>query len=145
MLLLAWQKIKVFQRFQECWSGQYLQNGLKKCKCIPFSFKNYSNKVRNKKCLIFKCVFQNFKSTQGKHAQESPLCTPEGLECYENETYYTQSCLIPCKGIYADVTKEPKSQEKETNEEMQILVHEYEKYKRGGEEDITYDRAIESM
>ena len=37
--------------------------------------------------------------------QNDSVCLPSGLDCYKNEVNQIQdSCTIPCRGIYTDVT-----------------------------------------
>ena len=63
---------------------------------------------------------------------QDPLCTPLGLECYQNVNIDGKKCLMQCKGIYADVDRKQVDQ----IENMEEMVARYEEYRRGFQEDI---------
>ena len=48
--------------------------------------------------------------------------------CAENITFDSSICLIPCQGIYADVTKT--EADKIEGEYYETLLNNYKKYKR---------------
>ena len=55
----------------------------------------------------------------------------------------TEKCHIPCKGIYADVSKIKSDKDDESNEDGILFTTEYEDFKRMFEMDPTFGRHIE--
>ena len=49
-----------------------------------------------------------------------------------------EDCVIPCKGIYADVAKDIETMEVDKMKKFDKLVKDYERYKRGYLVDIEY-------
>ena len=71
------------------------------------------------------------------------LCSPSGVECYGSIKLDSDKCLIPCEGIHADVHLEHLDISKEENmEQFEKLMGNYEEYKRGYINDISYPTAI---
>ena len=54
---------------------------------------------------------------------------PPGLECYKSVETYSEKCIIPCKGTYADVTKGEDFKQVEEIEQLRTTLNEYRKYK----------------
>ena len=74
------------------------------------------------------------------------LCSPKGIECYKNIDQTNENCLLPCNGMYLDVTKTPYAPDnEEDSSDVRTLMAQYESYKRWFEEDITYDQIIQSI
>ena len=72
-------------------------------------------------------------------------CTPEGLDCYEDVTVEKSKCIIPCFGLFADISH-VESLETSVGLNMYAgMSEEYEEYKRGWMEDIEYPQQIISM
>ena len=42
--------------------------------------------------------------------QESAYCRPENEKCVANQTLKNPKCLVPCEGLYADITDDFLSQ-----------------------------------
>ena len=63
--------------------------------------------------------------------QNDTVCLPSGLDCYANLTQ--ENCKIPCKGIFADWTKES-LKDFETNPGFQAVYEKYKSYKSGFKE-----------
>ena len=53
-----------------------------------------------------------------------------------------EDCLIPCKGIYADVVKDIEIKEIDKMNKFDNLVDAYERYKRGYILDIKYPSVL---
>ena len=49
-----------------------------------------------------------------------------------------EDCVLPCKGIYADVVKDIETMEVDKMKKFDKLVEDYESYKRGYLVDIDY-------
>ena len=59
------------------------------------------------------------------------------------ETFYYDQWLLPCKGLYADISLENSDVRKVENmRKFDQLVKSYENYKRGYSKDITYPPAL---
>ena len=56
---------------------------------------------------------------------------PPGLECYKSVKKYSEKCLIPCKGTYADVYKKEDFKQVEEIEKLRATLNNYKKYKSG--------------
>ena len=56
------------------------------------------------------------------------ICTSRGTACASNLTVDTSDCLVPCEGIFADVTKHQAP--KISGEYYEKLVRSYDRYKR---------------
>ena len=54
---------------------------------------------------------------------------PPGLECYKTVEKYSDKCIIPCKGTYADVYKKEDFKQVEEIEKLRTTLNEYTKYK----------------
>ena len=87
------------------------------------------------------------------------ICSPRGLECYENINLNKSNCLTPCFGIFADIHQSVSCtcynefientlyQIEETAEEGGLFVskevlREYEDYKRGWSKEVDYPQQI---
>ena len=68
-----------------------------------------------------------------------------GVECYRNMTVDYSSCPLPCKGIFADVTKEKAIPPLHLSEGFSAIYEQYEKYKRGFSDDIKYPKKIRGI
>ena len=75
--------------------------------------------------------------------QES-LCTPAGFECYKNIQQDPTNCLIPCKGLYADVEKGEKILKVEDLRIFDSLIEDYKRYKSGYTKEIYYSNPLAS-
>ena len=70
------------------------------------------------------CLFQN-----------DTVCLPPGLDCYEKEVKESENnCTVPCKGIYADVTKGD-AEDLYTLDNFKPVLDKYKEYKSGFEKD----------
>jgi hypothetical protein len=56
---------------------------------------------------------------------------PPGLECYKSVKKSSEKCIIPCKGIYADVSRGEDSEQVEEIEEFRTTLDSYKSYKSG--------------
>ena len=56
---------------------------------------------------------------------------PPGLECYKSVKKTSDKCLIPCKGVFADVEKGEDYKQVEAIEKFRATLHNYEDYKSG--------------
>ena len=66
------------------------------------------------------CLFQN-----------DTVCLPPGLDCYEKEVKESENnCTVPCKGIYADVTKGD-VEDLYTLDNFKPVLNKYKEYKSG--------------
>ena len=63
------------------------------------------------------------------------------MDCYKTIVLDTEKCLIPCKGLYADVLKDDIT----INGQFGKLIEEYENYKRGYENDMEYPRLLSGI
>ena len=66
----------------------------------------------------------------------APLCTPQGLECYQSVYVDAKECLAECKGLYADVDRKGDFKQIEQIENVGEIIAKYEEYRRGFQEDI---------
>ena len=63
--------------------------------------------------------------------QNDSVCLPSGLDCYKNEVNHIQdSCTIPCRGIYADVTMVG-VEDLYTLSNFQHVLDKYKEYRAG--------------
>ena len=109
------------ETFQECQAKEYIKDGLVKCKCTPYEMRNYSQTVS---CRFF-CIWLFNPSVQ------ETLCMPPGLECYKSLNTYSEKCIIPCKGSYADVSKGDDFKKVEEIEKLRTTLDDYKDYKSG--------------
>ena len=56
---------------------------------------------------------------------------PPGLECYNSVKLRSDECIIPCKGMYADVEREEGFEATEKIEKFQPVLGQYKQYKAG--------------
>jgi hypothetical protein len=56
---------------------------------------------------------------------------PPGLECYTSVKTYSEKCIIPCKGTYADVYKKEDFKKVEEIEKLRTTLDDYKEYKSG--------------
>ena len=56
---------------------------------------------------------------------------PPGLECYKSVNKISEKCIIPCKGIYADVYRGEDFEKVEEIEEFRTTLESYQNYKSG--------------
>ena len=56
---------------------------------------------------------------------------PPGLECYKSVKKTSDKCLIPCKGVFADVEKREDYKQVEAIEKFRYTLHDYRDYKSG--------------
>ena len=56
---------------------------------------------------------------------------PPGLQCYKSVETYSEKCLIPCKGTYADVDKKENFKKVEEIEKLRTTLLNHKKYKSG--------------
>ena len=56
---------------------------------------------------------------------------PPGLEFYTSVETYSEKCLIPCKGTYADVDKKEDFKKVEEIEKLRTTLYNYKEYKSG--------------
>ena len=56
---------------------------------------------------------------------------PPGLECYKSLEKSSEKCKIPCKGIYADVSREEDFEKVEEIIKFRTTLESYKKYKSG--------------
>ena len=67
--------------------------------------------------------------------QNDTVCLPPGLDCYQKMIKQSEtSCLVPCKGIYADVTVGP-AEELYTLSNFKHVLDKYKQYKAGFRKD----------
>ena len=73
---------------------------------------------------------------------QETLCSPTGVECYKSVRSSTSKCS-PCRGLYADIATDTSGQgDVNKIKKVDKLIENYEFYKRGFSEDITYPKAI---
>ena len=72
------------------------------------------------------------------------LCTPKGNYCYKNVQPDTKKCMIPCKGLHADVEKDGMTQVDKMGK-FAKLIEEYESYKNGYVKDQAYPTQIRGI
>ena len=64
-------------------------------------------------------------------------------ECYNNVEISSEQCVLPCKGLYADISLENSGITKvEDMKKFDPLIKSYENYKRGFTKDIEYPPAL---
>ena len=56
---------------------------------------------------------------------------PPGLECYKSVKKSSEKCIIPCKGIYADVNRVEDFEKVEEIEKFGPTLESYKNYKSG--------------
>ena len=78
--------------------------------------------------ILIICMFQ----------RNSSVCTPKGIECYENITINENDCKIPCEGLYADILHIQDTDFLRESNNYQTMKREYELYKRGNMADVDY-------
>ena len=77
--------------------------------------------------------------------KQENLCNPAGTTCYKRVKENMEKCFIPCKGLYADVEKGLEVIKiRQDKRRFYKLIENYDKYKRGFEEDIDYPRTLSS-
>ena len=57
------------------------------------------------------------------------MCTPVGTECYKSIKDQEVKCLIPCKGVFADVQKITFEYNLHTIEDFKNILYDYRGYK----------------
>ena len=63
--------------------------------------------------------------------QNDTVCLPPGLECYKTKVELdNEDCIIPCKGIYADLVRKD-IKDIEANSDFRSVYEEYKNYKGG--------------
>ena len=70
------------------------------------------------------------------------ICSPNGTECYKNLRQDSGKCLMPCKGVYADVVKDMDIINVRELRKFDKLVKSYENYKRDFVKDINYPEQL---
>ena len=70
------------------------------------------------------------------------VCSTLGNECFKNIETDGENCLTPCKGLYADVTKDADILGEEIMGRFKKLIEEYDNYKRGDVVDIVYPEQL---
>ena len=62
--------------------------------------------------------------------QNDSVCLPSGLDCYkQNVTVKDDDCILPCKGVYADVVKH--TEDLQDKKYFNHVLDKYKKYKSG--------------
>ena len=56
---------------------------------------------------------------------------PPGLECYKSVQLSSDACIIPCKGLYADVERVEGFEVVENIKKFQPVLDQYKEYKAG--------------
>ena len=56
---------------------------------------------------------------------------PPGLECYKSIQKVSDKCLIPCKGVYAEVESDVDVKPEEEIEKFKAALGLYKEYKSG--------------
>ena len=74
--------------------------------------------------------------------KKSRVCTPKGLECYQNISTDEYDCNIPCQGLYADITHIKDTDYMDNNNYFQTIKNEYELFKRGNVVDVEYPNEL---
>ena len=107
----------------ECQAKKFIDKVKSKCKCIPWALQmNNTEKA----------------------------CTPEKGTCVAQQNAKDKGCLVPCTGIFADVTEElflqQLRQQKYSNSthmkhenELKSLTDEYRRYKQSYVEQLVFD------
>ena len=68
------------------------------------------------------------------------MCLPPGLDCYQKMIKQSEtSCVVPCKGIFADVTVEP-AEDLYTQIDFKPVLDKYKEYKSGFNKDQGDDK-----
>ena len=108
---------------QHCETRKYQEQKLKDCKCIPWEFLPNGSVAE----VTVKTVhFNQFDFL----LQDVPACTPQGRKCYAGvDEVDFSSCLVDCKGLYADVDHVIGNASKDIAL-LKTLINSYESYKR---------------
>ena len=109
----------------ECQTEKFLSQVWMNCKCIPWAFN--TNKTEQ-------------------------ICGPDKDSCIAEQSLHDRSCLVPCTGIYADITEELFLQKlrrehsstnhvenQESEQASHKLENEYMKYKRDYVKQVWFD------
>ena len=82
-------------------------------------------------------LFLNFFFHKG------PICTPNAVQCYDDVSIANDKCMLPCKGLYADINVDYSDMRSvEEIEKLDKLLRNYDEYKRAYFEDIVYPAEI---
>ena len=73
----------------------------------------------------------------------SSICTPRGLECFENITTDEKNCRIPCQGLYADITHIKDMDHLDNTKYFGTMRREYELFKRGNFAEVDFPNELE--
>ena len=72
---------------------------------------------------VFKNHYYNIYKLQEK------LCTPNGVSCYRKLEPNYENCILPCKGLYADVQFSTKNEDTDENYTLEKLTKDYALFK----------------
>ena len=117
------QKKCLVHNIVECQANKYLSQVQSKCNCIPW-------------------VFNGNKTEQ--------ICSLDKDECIKEQSSKDDGCLVPCTGIYVDITEELFLQElrrqhsnssrvKDEDKKQEFLSFEYIRYKRNYVKQVWFD------
>ena len=59
------------------------------------------------------------------------MCLPTGLDCYKSLKLTFEKCIIPCKGMYANVVRKDAAVDLETEKQFSTIFNKYKEYKSG--------------
>ena len=96
----------------ECETRKFIEDVEEYCQCKPFNIRNFTRK--------------------------ETMCDIYGLECAENVFTKTRTCIKPCTGLYADVTKHNQDVYDEEMKKWEPVLESYLQYKNMFKDDITY-------
>ena len=71
--------------------------------------------------------------------------SPTGFQCFLEFPEDPNSCNLPCQGIYADIDHIKGVGRITKSKVFRAMLKEYEKYKRGDEQDVQYPELISGM
>ena len=78
--------------------------------------------------------------------EDRPICLPPGRDCFNRLAHETFNCSVSCDGTYADIerveediTVAKSGDEVEEMNALQLLVKEYEEYKKRYTESLMFN------
>ena len=91
----------------------------------------------------------------GSYAQSSqeerPICLPPGRDCFNGIAHKTFNCSVSCDGTYADIERVEEGtmvvgsgEQVEEMDALQLLVKEYEDYKKRYTESLMFNATASS-
>ena len=70
------------------------------------------------------------------------MCLPAGIECYKSIKEEEIKCLVPCKGVFADVQRNLNIKKVKEIEDFKLTFDEYKAFKSGYNNHKRYQKEV---